>query len=139
MYITNVAKRLRELNQPTDNDRKRWIWLRLIQNAKDTIANDPNRTTVNINIRVDGDTVQFVHDGNPFTLDARFGLLWKYSEDKKRTKKALAVSEQAFNDYCLSKIVDIQSDVYGDNNDVNGFEVTMFRDRLDPKLNFSRD
>ena len=127
MYISNVAKRLRELNQPTDNDRKRWIW-ELIQNAKDTIANDPNRTTVNINIRVDGDTVQFVHDGNPFTLDARFGLLWKYSEDKENQESTGRFGTGFLTTHCLSKIVDIQSDVYGDNNDVNGFEVTMFRD-----------
>lgn len=26
MYISNVSKRLKELNQPNDIDRKRWIW-----------------------------------------------------------------------------------------------------------------
>ncbi len=127
MYISNVAKRLRELNQPTDNDRKRWVW-ELIQNAKDTIVNDPKRTTVNINIMVNGDTMQFVHDGNPFTLDARFGLLWKYSEDKENQESTGRFGTGFLTTHCLSKIVDIQSDVYGDNDEVNGFEVTMFRD-----------
>ena len=42
MYISNVAKRLRQLNQPSDVDRKRWVW-ELIQNAKDSIVGDPTR------------------------------------------------------------------------------------------------
>ena len=49
MYITNVEKRLRELNSPSDNDKKRWVW-ELIQNAKDTIAKDQSRNTINIRI-----------------------------------------------------------------------------------------
>lgn len=36
MYIANVAKRLRDLNAPSDIDKKRWVW-ELIQNAKDTM------------------------------------------------------------------------------------------------------
>ena len=47
MYITNVEKRLRELNSPSDNDKKRWVW-ELIQNAKDTIAKDPFRNTIDV-------------------------------------------------------------------------------------------
>lgn len=82
MYIGNVYNRLDELNNPQDDDRKRWIW-ELIQNAKDTVAQDPNRNGVNILIEIDGDNVYFRHDGNPFTADALFGLLYKYSEDKE--------------------------------------------------------
>lgn len=26
MYLSNVKKRLRALNQPSENDRKRWVW-----------------------------------------------------------------------------------------------------------------
>ena len=37
MYLSNVKKRLRALNQPPENDRKRWVW-ELIQNAKDSIS-----------------------------------------------------------------------------------------------------
>lgn len=63
MYITNVEKRLRELNSPSDNDRKRWVW-ELIQNAKDTIAKDPNRNCIDVRIEVEGDYVwdgRFIH------------------------------------------------------------------------------
>lgn len=42
MYLSNVKKRLRALNQPTENDRKRWVW-ELIQNAKDSISKDPQQ------------------------------------------------------------------------------------------------
>lgn len=129
MYISNVAKRLRQLNQPSDTDKKRWIW-ELIQNAKDTIANDPTRDSVNIKIKIDGDNVIFVHDGNPFTLDARFGLLWKYSEDKENPESTGRFGTGFLTTHCLSKVVSIESDVYDDDNYNNliGFRVTMFRD-----------
>ena len=129
MYISNVAKRLRQLNQPSDTDKKRWIW-ELIQNAKDTIANDPTRASVNIKVKIDGDNVVFIHDGNPFTLDARFGLLWKYSEDKENPESTGRFGTGFLTTHCLSKVVSIESDVYDDNNSNNliGFRVTMFRD-----------
>ena len=80
MYISNVAKRLRQLNQPSDVDRKRWVW-ELIQNAKDTIVGDASKSEINVRIDIDGDIVKFRHDGSPFTADALFGLFYKYSED----------------------------------------------------------
>lgn len=126
MYISNVAKRLRSLNQPTDNDRRRWVW-ELIQNAKDSIAGDPQRSTVNIRIEIDGDTVRFRHNGNPFTMDARFGLLWKYSEDKENQESTGRFGTGFLTTHSLSKIVGIESNVY-DEDAVRGFSVTMFRD-----------
>lgn len=126
MYISNVAKRLRALNQPTDNDRKRWIW-ELIQNAKDTIAGDPLRDKVNIRIEIEGDIVRFRHNGNPFTMDARFGLLWKYSEDKENQESTGRFGTGFLTTHCLSKTVTIESNVY-DEDTIRGFAVTMFRE-----------
>ena len=37
MYISNVQNRLRQLNEPSESDSKRWLW-ELIQNAKDSIV-----------------------------------------------------------------------------------------------------
>lgn len=125
MYISNVAKRLRALNQPTDNDRKRWIW-ELIQNAKDSIAGDQSRK-VDISIEICEDIVKFKHNGKPFTMDARFGLLWKYSEDKENQESTGRFGTGFLTTHCLSKIVDIESDVY-DDSAVRGFSVTMYRD-----------
>lgn len=129
MYISNVSKRLRELNQPTEIDKKRWIW-ELIQNAKDTIASDDSRDVINVKIKIDGDTVIFTHDGNPFTLGARFGLLWKYSEDKENQESTGRFGTGFLTTHCLSKVVSIEGDVYeaNDSDKLLGFRVTMFRD-----------
>lgn len=127
MYISNVSKRLRELNQPNDIDRKRWIW-ELLQNAKDSIANNPTRDKIHARILIDGDTVRFQHDGDPFTADARLGLLYKYSEDKENAESTGRFGTGFLTTHCLSKIVSIESNMYGDDNDIIGFSVTMYRD-----------
>ena len=127
MYISNVSKRLRELNQPSDIDRKRWIW-ELLQNAKDTIANNPNRDRIKARILIDGDIVKFQHDGDPFTADARLGLLYKYSEDKENAESTGRFGTGFLTTHCLSKIVSIESNMYGDGDEIIGFSVTMYRD-----------
>lgn len=131
MYITNVEKRLRELNAPTDIDKKRWIW-ELIQNAKDTIALDPNRDEINVRIEIDGDCVKFKHDGAPFTAKARYGLLYKYSGGKENQESTGRFGTGFLTTHCLSKIVTIESNMYSnkDCTELCGFEVTMYRDGL---------
>ena len=129
MYISNVAKRLRELNAPSDVDRKRWVW-ELIQNAKDTIVGDPTRQEINVRIEIEGDTVKFRHDGNPFTADARFGLLYKYSEDKENQESTGRFGTGFLTTHCLSKVVTIESNMYSNDERTKqcGFSVTMYRD-----------
>lgn len=127
MYISNVSKRLRELNQPNDIDRKRWIW-ELLQNAKDTITNNPNRDSIKARILIEGDLVKFQHNGDPFTADARLGLLYKYSEDKENTESTGRFGTGFLTTHCLSKVVTIESNMYDDENGIVGFSVTMYRD-----------
>lgn len=129
MYISNVQKRLRDLNNPTDIDRKRWIW-ELIQNAKDTIVSDTSRNSINIKIEIDGDIVRFRHNGNPFTADARFGLLYKYSEDKENQESTGRFGTGFLTTHCLSKVVSIESNMYSneEKTSICGFSVTMYRD-----------
>ena len=129
MYISNVAKRLRELNAPSDVDRKRWVW-ELIQNAKDTIVGDSTRNDINIRIEIEGDIVRFRHDGNPFTADARFGLLYKYSEDKENQESTGRFGTGFLTTHCLSKVVTIESNMYTNQERTTlcGFSVTMYRD-----------
>lgn len=86
MYISNVSKRLRELNQPNDIDRKRWIW-ELLQNAKDTITNNPKRDSIKARILIDGDSVKFQHDGDPLQLMQD----WGYYINTVKTRKTLRV------------------------------------------------
>lgn len=129
MYISNVAKRLRQLNQPSDVDCKRWVW-ELIQNAKDTIASDPTRNQINVRIEIEGDIVRFRHDGNPFTSDARFSLLYKYSEDKENSESIGRFGTGFLTTHCLSKVVTIESNMYSNDEktELCGFSVTMYRD-----------
>lgn len=131
MYITNVEKRLRELNAPSEIDKKRWVW-ELIQNAKDTIALDPNRNEINVRIEINGDTVKFKHDGAPFTAKARYGLLYKYSGGKENQESTGRFGTGFLTTHCLSKIVTIESNMYSNKaqTELCGFEVTMFRDGL---------
>ena len=128
MYISNVSKRLRELNQPNDIDRKRWIW-ELLQNAKDSITNKPDRDSIKARILIDGDVVKFQHDGAPFTAYTRLGLLYKYSEDKESAESTGRFGTGFLTTHCLSKVVTIESNMYDDeNNTIVGFSVTMYRD-----------
>lgn len=69
MYLSNVKKRLRALNQPSENDRKRWVW-ELIQNAKDSISKDSNRSSIDIEIEIKDNIVKFIHNGAPLRTRA---------------------------------------------------------------------
>ena len=81
VYLANVRNRLRELEYPNDVDCKRWIW-ELVQNAKDSISNQPNRKDIDIKVKVENDVYSFTHNGSPFTMKTLTALLYKYSEGK---------------------------------------------------------
>lgn len=125
MYLSNVKKRLRALNQPSENDRKRWVW-ELIQNAKDSISKDPNRSSVDIEIEIKDNIVKFIHNGAPFTYKARLGLLYKYSKDKGGAESTGRFGTGFLTTHCLSKVVTIEGDVMNKNS-ICGFSVTMYR------------
>lgn len=131
MYLSNVKKRLRQLNQPSVNDMRRWVW-ELIQNAKDSIAHNPDRDTVDVMIEVSDDRVVFKHNGDPFTPKAQLGLLYKYSQDKDNTQSTGRFGTGFLTTHCLSKIVSIEGDMFMDDTcqDACGFSVTMYRDGL---------
>ena len=133
MYISNVQNRLRELNEPTENDCKRWVW-ELIQNAKDSISNDDSRSAVDIQIIVRDDKVQFRHNGAPFTAKAQMGLLYKYSDGKVNNSESTGRFGTGFlTTHTLSKTVTIEGDVYKDDysQEMCGFSTTMYRDGID--------
>lgn len=133
MYISNVQNRLRQLNEPTENDSKRWIW-ELLQNAKDSISNDHTRDTVDLKIIVNGDDVKIMHNGAPFTAKAQLGLLYKYSEGKVNNSESTGRFGTGFlTTHTLSKVVSIEGDVYKDeqNTELCGFSATMHRDGID--------
>lgn len=133
MYISNVQNRLRQLNEPTPNDCKRWVW-ELIQNAKDSISQDESRKSVDIRLVIKDKEVKFSHNGSPFTAKAQLGLLYKYSEGKVNNSESTGRFGTGFlTTHTLSKIVSIEGDVFTDdiNNPLCGFSATMYRDGLD--------
>ena len=135
MYLANVSNRLRELENPRVIDGKRWIW-ELVQNAKDSIAGNNNRTSIDIKIIVEGDSYKFLHNGSPFTIATLTALLYKYSEGKRNDCESTGRFGTGFlTTHSLSKVVKITSD-YIDNEDskIYGFSVTMFREGEDKEL-----
>jgi len=133
MYINNVDKRLRELDQPSENDCKRWIW-ELIQNAKDSIVEENVKQFVDVKLIVKNELVVFKHNGSPFTAKALFGLLYKYSAgDINNTESTGRFGTGFLTTHTLSKIVSIEGDLYKDigKKELCGFTATMFRDGID--------
>lgn len=130
IYLANVYNRLRELENPSNTDCKRWIW-KLIQNAKDSIVGQKEQKSVDIEINVNKDTYEFRHNGSPFTMKNLTGLLYKYSEGKTNNSESTGQFGTGFlTTHSLSKIVTISSDVINDENNKipQGFTVTMYRE-----------
>ena len=129
IYLANVYNRLRELENPSNNDCKRWIW-ELIQNAKDSIVGQKDKKTVDIEINVQKDIYKFKHNGSPFTMKNLTRLLYKYSDGKTKNSESTGRFGTGFlTTHSLSKIVTISSDVIDDNDNLKyGFTLTMYRE-----------
>ena len=135
IYLANIRNRLREIENPTDIDCKRWIW-ELIQNAKDSISNQPDRKFVDIKIKVENDIYTFTHNGSPFTGETLFALLYKYSENKTNNGESTGRFGTGFlTTHSLSKIVKISGDIIEKKGDpIKGFKLIMYREGKDEEL-----
>ena len=135
MYLANVRNRLRELEFPNDIDCKRWIW-ELVQNAKDSISNQPERNGVDIKVKVENDIYSFTHNGSPFTKKTLFALLYKYTEGKTNNGESTGRFGTGFlTTHSLSKIVKINGDIiYKNQSAVGGFKLIMYREGEDEEL-----
>ncbi len=94
-----IIKRLHDLEQTVENNQGRWAW-ELLQNAKDSIAEEDNRK-VSVLIELNNETVEFSHNGTHFTeLDIR-GLInqisSKEAEEGQQTKKVGRFGTGFFN------------------------------------------
>jgi hypothetical protein len=129
IYISNVKNRLRDLCSPSEIDMKRWSF-ELIQNAKDSIANDPNQNSISISVTATDDFVEFKHNGSPFTPEAMFGLIYKYSDGKENAESTGRFGTGFLTTHSLSKIVEIKGNLYHDKNfeATKGFAVTLYRE-----------
>eukprot|EP00833_Pecoramyces_ruminatium_P018239 jgi/Orpsp1_1/1192271/evm.model.d7180000091887.1 len=136
IYLANVRNRLRELINPNNVDCKRWIW-ELVQNAKDSISGQKDKTTVDIEIIVDGDTYLFKHNGSPFTMKTITALLYKFSEGKQNNGESTGRFGTGFlTTHSVSKTVTITGDIYlkEGQSELQSFTVTMYREGEDQEL-----
>jgi len=135
IYLANVHNRLRELENPNDVDCKRWVW-ELVQNAKDSISGSSDRTSVDIEIIVVGNTYTFRHNGSPFTNDNLTALLYKYSDGKTNDCESTGRFGTGFlTTHSLSKKVKISGDVISrGETEPQGFTITMYREGEDEEL-----
>ena len=135
VYLANVRNRLRELEYPNDVDCKRWIW-ELVQNSKDSIANQQDRKDVDIIIKVEKDIYTFSHNGSPFTIKTLTALLYKYSEGKINNGESTGRFGTGFlTTHSLSKNVKITGDIILKEKDgVQGFSINMYREGGDEEL-----
>ena len=121
IYLANVSNRLRELENPRDIDCRRWIW-ELVQNAKDSIAGNKEKTKVDIKIIVEGDSYKFSHNGSPFTMETLTALLYKFSEGKRNDSESTGRFGTGFlTTHSLSKTVKITSDLIDNEGEWNLF------------------
>jgi len=135
VYLANVRNRLRDLENPSPIDCKRWIW-ELVQNAKDSIVGQKDRIDIDIEIIVKDDSYIFMHNGAPFTMGTLTALLYKYSEGKTNDCESTGRFGTGFlTTHSLSKIVKITGDVMEEGHEnPYGFTVTMYREGEDNEL-----
>ncbi|ORX86111.1 hypothetical protein BCR32DRAFT_290228 [Anaeromyces robustus] len=127
VYLANTQNRLRQLDNPEEVDCKRWPW-ELVQNAKDSIANEKDRESVNIVIIKENNTYTIKHDGSPFNVKSLTALMYKYSSGKRNDSESTGRFGTGFlTTHTLSKNVEIKSDIYIKNK-LKGFSLTMYRE-----------
>lgn len=125
-YVSEVSNRMRDIETVNKPDMKRWVW-ELIQNAKDSIASYPGRSNVDIRFRINGETMEFSHNGAPFTHKARIALMYKHSSGKDNHQTTGRYGTGFLTTHRLSKIVDVKSNVIDRQGNISGFEFTLYR------------
>ncbi len=105
-----IISRLDELDKTVENNQGRWAW-ELLQNAKDSIAEDDGRT-VSVQIELNHGSVEFRHNGTHFTeLDIR-GLInqisSKETEEGQVTKKTGRFGTGFLTTHLLSRCIKIK-------------------------------
>ena len=127
VYLANTQNRLRQLDNPEEVDCKRWPW-ELVQNAKDSIASEKDRESVNIEIIKENNTYTFKHDGAPFNVKSLTALMYKYSSGKRNDSESTGRFGTGFlTTHGLSKNVEIKGDIYI-KGQLKGFSLNMYRE-----------
>jgi hypothetical protein len=124
-----IIKRLHDLDKTVENNRGRWAW-ELLQNAKDSIYDDDNRS-VSIRIIFTGSGVEFKHDGTHFTEQDVRGLINQISskevEEGQHTKKTGRFGTGFLTTHILSKIIHVKGVVETVDNQFYSFQFPLDR------------
>lgn len=127
-----IKKRLHNLDKTVENNQGRWAW-ELLQNAKDSIADYPDRK-ISIQIELDANQVIFRHNGVHFTEKDIRGLINQISskevEEGEQTKRTGRFGTGFLTTHLLSKVIDISGIV-----ETNDFELFRFQFPLDREGN----
>lgn len=126
-----IKRRLHDLDKTVESNFGRWVW-ELLQNAKDSIADDTDRA-VSVKIEINEDSsVVFKHNGSYFTeLDIR-GLINQISskevEPDEQTRKTGRFGTGFLTTHLLSRKVQISGVVKTSDNDFYTFDFLLDRD-----------
>jgi len=124
-----ILKRLHDLEKTIENNQGRWAW-ELLQNAKDSIAEDDDRT-VSIQIELDRNSVTFRHNGNHFTSHDVIGLIDQISskevEEGQETKKTGRFGTGFLTTHLLSRVIKIKGIIGSADGSFHKFEFLLDR------------
>jgi hypothetical protein len=124
-----ILKRLHDLEKTVENNQGRWAW-ELLQNAKDSIAEDDDRT-VSIQIELDRNSVTFRHNGNHFTDQDVVGLIDQISskevEEGQEIKKTGRFGTGFLTTHLLSRVIKIKGITGSTDGDFHKFEFLLDR------------
>jgi hypothetical protein len=124
-----IIKRLHDLDKMIESNQSRWAW-ELLQNAKDSIAEDNNRK-VSIQIELNENSVEFRHNGAHFTEQDIRGLINQISskevEEGQQTKKVGRFGTGFLTTHLLSRAIQVKGIVEAENGDFYGFDFLLDR------------
>ncbi|MGG6295202.1 sacsin N-terminal ATP-binding-like domain-containing protein [Leptolyngbya sp. AN02str] len=124
-----IVKRLHDLEKTVENNQGRWAW-ELLQNAKDSIAEDDSRT-VSVQIQLDEESVEFRHNGTHFTDADVVGLISQISskevEEGQQTKKTGRFGTGFLTTHLLSRVINIKGILEAPDRSFYEFEFLLDR------------
>lgn len=123
-----IIKRLHDLEKTVENNQGRWAW-ELLQNAKDSIAEDNRR--VSVQIKLDENSVEFKHNGTHFTAQDVIGLISQISskevEEGQQTAKTGRFGTGFLTTHLLSRVVTVKGILKQPDNSFRTFEILLDR------------
>lgn len=124
-----INKRLHDLDKTVENNKGRWAW-ELLQNAKDSIADYPDRK-ISIQIEHNNDTIIFRHNGIYFTEKDIRGIINQISskeiEEGETTTRTGRFGTGFLTTHLLSRKIDIEGILETDSLETYRFKFPLDR------------